>query len=203
MPEEVDEDEVVKRYIKSIGKGMLKVMSKMGISTYQSYCGAQIFDAVGLKLGLRRPLLLRHRDDDRRRRPGRDRRGDGAAATATPSAMRRSIAHALDVGGEYAYRMRGEEHVWTPDAVATLQHAVRRNAQDRYRDYARLVNEQENELKTIRGLFRIKHADEIGRAPRAARRGRAGARHRQALLDRRDVLRLDLARGARDAGASP
>ena len=78
MPPEVDEDEVVKRYIKSIGKGLLKVMSKMGISTYQSYCGAQIFDAVGLKSDFVEPGLLRHRDDDRGRRPGRDRRGDGA-----------------------------------------------------------------------------------------------------------------------------
>jgi hypothetical protein len=71
------EDEVVYRFIKSIGKGILKVMSKMGISTYQSYCGAQIFDAVGL-VRVRRQVLHRHRDHDRGRRPGRDRAGDGA-----------------------------------------------------------------------------------------------------------------------------
>ena len=70
--------EVQKNYIKAVGKGLLKVMSKMGISTYQSYCGAQIFDAVGLSLGLRREVLHRHRHHDRGRRPGRDRRGDGA-----------------------------------------------------------------------------------------------------------------------------
>ena len=73
--------------------------------------------------------------------------------------------HALDVGGEYAYRLRGETHVWNPDTVATLQHAVRLNAQDHYRAYARLVNEHENHLKTLRGLFHIKTAEETGRAP--------------------------------------
>ena len=73
--------------------------------------------------------------------------------------------HALDVGGEYAYRLRGESHTWTPDSVATLQHAVRLGLPERYREYARLVNEQENHLKTIRGLFRIKQAAELGRAP--------------------------------------
>ena len=78
FPEKIDDKEVVKRYIKSIDKGILKVMSKMGISTYQSYCGAQIFDAVGLQQGIRRPVFLRHRDHDRGRRARRDRRGDGA-----------------------------------------------------------------------------------------------------------------------------
>ena len=72
---------------------------------------------------------------------------------------------ALDVGGEYAYRIRGEDHVWTPDTVATLQHAVRLNAQDRYREYARLVNEQEGKYTTIRGLFQIKTAEERGAQP--------------------------------------
>ena len=79
MPEKLDDKEIVKRYIKSIDKGILKVMSKMGISTYQSYCGAQIFDAVGLQQRFRRRVLLRHRDAHRGRRPRRDRRGDRAA----------------------------------------------------------------------------------------------------------------------------
>ncbi len=73
--------------------------------------------------------------------------------------------NALDVGGEYAYRLRGEVHTWTPDTVATLQHAVRLNVPERYREYAKLVNQQENHLKTLRGLFRIKSAEELGRAP--------------------------------------
>jgi glutamate synthase (NADPH) large chain len=163
MPE-IDQDEIIKRYIKSIDKGLLKVMSKMGISTYQSYCGAQIFDAVGLRsdfvnrdffgtasmiegVGMEeiaQETVRRHRD------------AFGEAPV---------YAHALDVGGEYAYRLRGEAHVWNPDTVATLQHAVRLNAKERYEDYARLVNEQENHLKTIRGLFRIRGAAEAGRTP--------------------------------------
>ncbi len=75
----LDDKEIVKRYIKSIGKGLMKVMSKMGISTYQSYCGAQIFDAVGLKTDFIAEVFRRHSHPHRRRRPGRDRRGDRAA----------------------------------------------------------------------------------------------------------------------------
>ncbi|MXQ12782.1 glutamate synthase large subunit [Microvirga makkahensis] len=164
LPQEVDADEAIKRYIKSIGKGLLKVMSKMGISTYQSYCGAQIFDAVGLKSDF----------------VGRDFfgtattiEGIGMDEVAEENVRRHRDAfgdapiyrNALDVGGDYAYRQRGEVHAWNPDTVATLQHAVRLNAQERYREFARLVNEQDNELKTIRGLFRIRKADEAGRTP--------------------------------------
>ncbi|AWM88354.1 glutamate synthase large subunit [Microvirga sp. 17 mud 1-3] len=162
LPGEVDEEEAVKRYIKSIGKGLLKVMSKMGISTYQSYCGAQIFDAVGLKSEfVNRDFFGTATMIE----------GIGMDEVATENVQRHRDAfgdapvyrNMLDVGGEYAYRIRGEEHAWNPDTVATLQHAVRLNAQDRYREFARLVNEQETSLKTIRGLFRIKLAEEAGR----------------------------------------
>jgi glutamate synthase (NADPH/NADH) large chain len=164
LPEEVDEDEVIKRYIKSIDKGLLKVMSKMGISTYQSYCGAQIFDAVGLRsdfvardfFGTATTIEGIGMDEIAEEAVRRHRDAFGNAPI---------YRTALDVGGEYAYRLRGEAHAWNPDTVAILQHAVRLNAQDRYREFARLVNEQENELKTIRGLFRIKQAEETGRAP--------------------------------------
>ncbi len=78
LPGALDDYEIVKRYIKSIGKGLLKVMSKMGISTYQSYCGAQIFDAVGAEGGFRRQIFRRHPHQDRRRRAVRDRRGNHA-----------------------------------------------------------------------------------------------------------------------------
>ncbi|MDJ1158312.1 glutamate synthase large subunit [Chelatococcus sp. SYSU_G07232] len=164
FPEEVDEDEIVKRYIKSIDKGLLKVMSKMGISTYQSYCGAQIFDSIGLKNdfvakfffgtattieGVGLPEIAEETE-----RRHRDAFGDAPI-----------YRNALDVGGEYAFRTRGEDHVWTPDTVATLQHAVRLNAQDRYREFARIVNEQENRFTTIRGLFRIKMAADRHVAP--------------------------------------
>jgi len=156
--------EAIKRYIKAIDKGLLKVMSKMGISTYQSYCGAQIFDAVGLKssfvkkfftgtnttvegVGLRqiaRETVERHRQ----------------AFGDVPT-----LKNALDVGGEYAYRVRGEAHMWRPTVIADLQHAVRGNLPEKYRTFARQVNEQSEQLMTLRGLFRIKSAEEIGRKP--------------------------------------
>ncbi len=164
FPPEVDKDEVVYRYIKAVGKGILKVMSKMGISTYQSYCGAQIFDAVGLAsdfvdkfffgtattiegVGLEeiaRETVARH-----------------TAAFSTNALTSRT----LDIGGEYAYRMRGEDHAWTPDVVASLQHAVRGNAKERYQEFAKAVNESAVRMNAIRGLFRIKGADALGRKP--------------------------------------
>ncbi|HEX2724985.1 MAG TPA: glutamate synthase large subunit, partial [Beijerinckiaceae bacterium] len=164
LPAEVDPEEVVHRYIKSIDKGLLKVMSKMGISTYQSYCGAQIFDAVGLKSSfVNRDFFGTATTIE----------GVGMEEIAEETVQRHRDAfgdapvyrNALDVGGEYLYRLRGEQHVWNPDTVAALQHSVRLHSHDRYREFARLVNEQENHLKTLRGLFRIKTAREAGRAP--------------------------------------
>ena len=159
----LDEKEVVKRYIKSVDKGLLKVMSKMGISTYQSYCGAQIFDAVGLRSEFVSEFFT-----------GTATRieGVGTDEIAEEAARRHRDAfgdapvyrNALDVGGEYAVRLRGEDHVWNSETVAALQHAVRGNSSDRYRVFAALVNEQSERLVTIRGLFRIKSAEEDGRA---------------------------------------
>ncbi|MCK0198400.1 glutamate synthase large subunit [Ancylobacter sp. 6x-1] len=164
FPEEVSEDEIVKRFIKSVDKGLLKTMSKMGISTYQSYCGAQIFDAVGLS-----DEVIAQYFTGTASSIG----GIGLAEIAEETAMRHRDAfgnapvyrNALDVGGEYAYRLRGEEHAWDPETVATLQHAVRGNAEDRYRHFAELVNDQSRKTLAIRALFRIRGADEIGRAP--------------------------------------
>ncbi len=164
FPEEVDDYEACKRFIKAVGKGLLKVMSKMGISTYQSYCGAQIFDGVGLNkafvdkyftgtatriegVGLdevARETMSRHLDAF----------GD--------SPVYRSM---LGVGGDYMFRMRGEAHNWSPQSVSLLQHAVRGNSRDQYRAYAKILNEQDERLLTIRGLFRIRSADELGRKP--------------------------------------
>jgi glutamate synthase (NADPH/NADH) large chain len=198
MPKEVDATEVVSRYIKSIGKGILKVMSKMGISTYQSYCGAQIFDAVGLRLpswssispARRRPSKASGWTRSPRRR---------RAATCRRLRQRSRAAHNLDVGGEYMFRMRGEAHMWSPDAVATLQHAVRQGSWETFQEFSRQIDSVTARAQTIRGMFEIKPAEETGRKPTAAGRGHAGGRHRQALLDRRDVVRLDLPRGAHDA----
>ncbi|MFT4026405.1 MAG: glutamate synthase large subunit [Novosphingobium sp.] len=161
---ELDAKTVKKNYVKAIGKGILKVMSKMGISTYQSYCGAQIFDAVGLSQEVIGQYFTGTASSIG---------GIGLAEIAEETAMRHRDAfgnapvyrNALDVGGEYAYRLRGEEHAWDPETVATLQHAVRGNAEDRYRHFAELVNDQSRKTLAIRALFRIRGADEIGRAP--------------------------------------
>src|SRR5467141_187510 len=164
LPAALDDYEIIKRYIKSIGKGLLTVMSKMGISTYQSYCGAQIFDAVGLKADfVSKYFVGTHTRIE----------GVGLAEIAEETARRHADAFgeapvyktALDVGGEYAYRTRGEDHAWTAESVSALQHAVRGNLPDQYRAYATVSNEQSERLLTIRGLFRLKSAEEDGRKP--------------------------------------
>ncbi|MBT3071938.1 glutamate synthase large subunit [Rhodomicrobium sp. Az07] len=156
--------EAEKRYVKAIGKGLMKVMSKMGISTYQSYCGAQIFDAVGLRSDFVNKYFTGTQTAIE---------GVGLDEIARETVERHRLAFSdapvlkgtLDVGGEYAYRVRGEDHVWTPDTVGDLQHAVRGNLPEKYRSFAKSINEQAERLMTIRGLFRIKDAGELGRAP--------------------------------------
>ncbi|KND19698.1 glutamate synthase [Pannonibacter phragmitetus] len=163
FPEEVDADEVVYRYIKSIDKGILKVMSKMGISTYQSYCGAQIFDAIGLSSAFVEKYFFGTATTIE---------GIGLKEVAQETVMRHQMAfedvailrRSLEVGGEYAYRIRGESHMWTPDSIATLQHAVRGNLPDKYREFAELSNKETGRF-SIRGMFRIKSAEELGRKP--------------------------------------
>ncbi|WP_245884311.1 glutamate synthase large subunit [Hartmannibacter diazotrophicus] len=163
FPEEVAEDEIVYRYIKSIDKGILKVMSKMGISTYQSYCGAQIFDAVGLSSDFVEQYFFGTATTIE---------GVGIDAVAGEALKRHEaafgsdpvLARALDVGGEYAYRQRGENHVWTPDIIASLQHAARGNLPDKYLEFAKAVNEEVGRF-SVRGQFRVKSAEEMGRAP--------------------------------------
>jgi glutamate synthase (NADPH/NADH) large chain len=164
LPQKLDEKEIIKRYIKSIDKGLLKVMSKMGISTYQSYCGAQIFDAIGLKSD----FVAKYFTGTATRIEG-----VGLAEIAEEAVQRHHDAFsdapvyrsALDVGGEYAFRVRGEDHVWNAATVSALQHAVRGNSYDKYRQFARIINDQSEHLLTIRGLFRIRSAEEDGRKP--------------------------------------
>jgi len=164
LPEKISPYEIIKRFIKSVDKGLLKVMSKMGISTYQSYCGAQIFDAIGLRQAFVDKYFFGTATKIE---------GVGLAEIAEETVRRHHEAFgdapvlrgALEVGGEYAYRTRGEAHSWTPQTVSLLQHAVRGNARDKYREYAKLLNEQDESLLTIRGLFRIKEAVEDDRAP--------------------------------------
>jgi glutamate synthase (NADPH/NADH) large chain len=164
LPAKLEDKEIVKRYIKSIGKGLLKVMSKMGISTYQSYCGAQIFDAVGLKAD----FVAKYFAGTHTRIEG-----VGLAEIAEETAQRHAEAFgdspvyktALDVGGEYAYRTRGEDHAWTAESVSLLQHAARGNSLDRYKSFAKILNEQSERLLTLRGLFRVKTAEDEKRKP--------------------------------------
>src|SRR6185369_7634507 len=136
-------------------KGLLKVMSKMGISTYQSYCGAQIFEAVGLATAFVEryftgtPTAVE---------------GVGLKQIAEESVRLHGLAYSdaplyrnqLDPGGEYAYRTRGEAHMWTPDSIAKLQHAARSGSYATYKEYSKLINEQSERLLTLRGLFQIR-----------------------------------------------
>nr|WP_238858416.1 glutamate synthase large subunit [Faunimonas pinastri] len=164
FPDAVDSEEVVKRFIKSVGKGILKIMSKMGISTYQSYCGAQIFDAIGLSSAFIEQFFFGTATTIE---------GVGLAEIAEETVRRHTLAfsddpvlrRALDIGGEYVYRMRGEDHIWTPDAVAFLQHAVRGEGMDKFRAFSHLVDGEAERNLTIRGLFRIRMAEEAGLVP--------------------------------------
>ncbi|TXL69589.1 glutamate synthase large subunit [Vineibacter terrae] len=150
--------EVQKNYIKAVGKGVLKVMSKMGISTYQSYCGAQIFDAVGLASDFIEKYFTGTATTIE---------GAGLKQVAEECVRRHRDAYGdapiyrsmLDVGGDYAFRLRGEDHAWSPESVARLQHAVRGNLPDEYKAFARTINEQNERLLTIRGLMQLKPAD--------------------------------------------
>ena len=150
--------EVEKNYIKAIDKGILKVMSKMGISTYQSYCGAQIFDAVGLSSAF---------VDTYFKGTATTIEGAGLAEIAEETVRRHAAAYGdnpiyrnmLDVGGIYGYRIRGEDHAWTPANVANLQHAVRGNDPKNYAEFARSINDQSERLLTIRGLMHLKSAE--------------------------------------------
>jgi glutamate synthase (NADPH/NADH) large chain len=154
-----DLEEARKRYVKAVGKGLFKVMSKMGISTYQSYCGAQIFDAVGLSSAFVERYFTGTSTTIE---------GIGLAEVAAETVRRHHDAFGdaqiyrkhLDVGGDYAFRLRGEGHVWTPETIAKLQHAVRGNNAQTYAEYSKLVNEQNERLLTLRGLFDFKFADE-------------------------------------------
>jgi len=152
LPHEVELEQLTDQYITAIKKGILKVMSKMGISTLRSYHSAQQFEAVGLdrevvdayftgtssRIGganldvLAREALARHRD---------------ALARRTPGTLE------LGFAGEYQYRDDGEKHLWNPTTITRLQQAVRRNDAEEYARFANEVNQQERDLGTLRGLF--------------------------------------------------
>ncbi|HEY1721087.1 MAG TPA: glutamate synthase large subunit [Magnetospirillaceae bacterium] len=180
LPEDVSSYELAKRYIKGVDKAILKVMAKMGISTYQSYCGAQIFDAVGLSTEFINKYF---------KGTSSAIEGVGAKEIAEETVRRHTAAYGdgptlrsmLEVGGDYAQRMRGEEHAWTSETIGALQHAARGNSLERYKDFAKIVNEQSERLMTLRGLFVLKPAgkpvplDEVEPAKSIVKRFATGA----------------------------
>ncbi len=152
-----------KNYIKAAGKGVLKIMSKMGISTVASYTGAQVFEAIGLSKELVEEYFT-----------GTSSRLDGIGldVIAQECAMRHNrafpdrpteLAHReLEIGGEYQWRREGEYHLFNPDTVFKLQHATRTGRYEVFKEYSRLVDDQSKRLATLRGLFELNPA---GREP--------------------------------------
>jgi glutamate synthase (NADPH/NADH) large chain len=155
-------------------------MSKMGISTYMSYTGAQIFEAIGLQ----RVFLDKYFAGT-----ASNVEGIGLFEVAEEAVRQHQqafggdpvLANALDAGGEYAFRVRGEEHLWTPDAIAKLQHATRSNKADTYKEFAQIINDQTRRQLTLRGQFEIKPVgpavplDEVEPAKEIVKRFATGA----------------------------
>jgi glutamate synthase (NADPH/NADH) large chain/glutamate synthase (ferredoxin) len=156
-------------------------MSKMGVSTYMSYCGAQLFEAIGLSS-----------DTISKYFTGTPSRVEGIGVFEIAEEAIRThkaafgtdpvLANALDAGGEYAWRARGEEHMWTPDAIAKLQHSTRANNWNTYKEYAQLINDQSRRHLTLRGLFEFKidpakaiSVDEVESAKEIVKRFATGA----------------------------
>jgi glutamate synthase (NADPH) large chain len=181
LPADLSTDKAIYNYIKAIGKGLSKIMSKMGVSTYMSYCGAQLFEAIGINSETVQKYFT-----------GTPSRVEGigifemaeeairmhkAAFGADPV-----LANMLDTGGEYAWRARGEEHMWTPDAIAKLQHSTRSNNFNTYKEYAQIINDQSKRHLTLRGLFEFKidpakaiSVDEVEPASEIVKRFATGA----------------------------
>ena len=155
LPGALSPEKALYNYQKALGKGLMKVFSKMGISTYMSYCGAQIFEAVGLN----RALV-----DKYFRGTASNVEGIGIFDVAEEAVRLHQqafgndpvLVNMLDAGGEYAFRIRGEEHMWTPDAIAKLQHSARANNFGSYKEYAQIINDQSKRHMTLRGLFEFR-----------------------------------------------
>ena len=131
-------------------------MSKMGISTIQSYRGAQIFEAIGLNEDFVDAVLRQDRLADRRHRPGGDRRARRSTTTTAPTPAATSGRSSSSEGGQYQWRRDGEFHLFNPETVFRLQHATQAGRYDIFKKYTRLVDEQNERLCTLRGLFAFK-----------------------------------------------
>ena len=155
LPGDLSAEKAIYNYVKAIGKGLSKIMSKMGVSTYMSYCGAQLFEAIGLNT----ETVDKYFTGTASRVGGigvfeiaeEGIRMHKAAFSDNPV-----LATMLETGGEYAWRARGEEHMWTPDAIAKLQHSTRANNWNTYKEYAQIINDQSKRHMTLRGLFEFK-----------------------------------------------
>ncbi len=193
LPHGTPHNEACARYIKAISKGLLKVMSKMGISTYQSYCGAQIFEAVGLSSAFVDKYFT-----------GTSSVIEGVGLEEIAEEAVRLHRHAysdaplykgaLDPGGDYAYRVRGEAHMWTPESISE---APARDAGEQLRHLQGLRQAHQRPERAAHDPARPLR-DQGGRRARPDRGGRARPGNRQALRHRRHVARIDLARGALD-----
>ncbi len=163
---EISEREAFRKYLKAASKGVLKVMSKMGISTVASYTGAQVFEAIGLD----RDLVDRYFGSTPSRLGG-----IGLAELADEVARRHRHAYEapaaspgqleIEVGGEYKWRRDGEYHLFNPKTVFKLQHATRAKRFDIFREYSRLVDDQSERLATLRGLLRLRVGEAAVRPP--------------------------------------
>ncbi len=189
----IDHKTACKNFVKAATKGVIKVMSKMGISAIQSYRGAQVFEALGLRQDVVDQYFTWTSS-----RVG----GIGLDVIAQEVLMRHHAAfperpvngHVLASGGLYQWRRDGEQHLFTPESIHRLQKAVRTGSFKVFQEYAKLINDQSVNACTLRGLLDFKAS-----TPDADRGGRARGEHREALQDRGHVLRLDQQGGARDA----
>ncbi len=165
IPARMEPTQIVDNYIAAVKKGILKTMSKMGISTLRSYRNAQLFEAVGLNRDVVDPYFTGTSSRiagiglDEIANEAMERHHSGYVQR--PPGARPTGALELDFGGEYQYRDDGERHLWNPVTVARLQHAVKFDDQQAYNDYAQAVNEQAKKLCTLRGLFEFKKAGAI------------------------------------------
>ena len=180
MPADLTADEAQKHFIKAINKGLLKTMAKMGISTLQSYRGAQIFEAIGLheeiidRYFTNTPSRISGVKLDVIAREAMERHAFAYPVRETPESLD------LEIGGQYKWRRGGEVHQINPDTVAALQYAVRSGSYLRFKEYSAIVNKQSEDLATLRGLFRFRKGvpiplDEVESAHEIVKRFATGA----------------------------
>ncbi len=159
LPETIDEATAEAKYIKAVDKGLLKIISKMGISTIQSYCGSQIFEAVGLHQAF----------IDRYFAGTASRLGGGGIDLIAEEVLRRHhlayhgplSARQIEYGGEYNYRIQGEHHNWNPETIYSLQHAAQTKNDESYKAFSQKVNDESGRRSNLRGLLKFKKTDAI------------------------------------------